>query len=136
MKRSRELYKRSRKTVVAIVLIHIAVPVFVNAVAGLLLVAIAKALYPADALHANSMITILQQLVQLPITILFSSLASVFTALLYWKLRLAGGETIKQAMVQFDHDAPDASGHKRPRTRARTPMRNPRTSSPARGSGR
>jgi hypothetical protein len=53
MKRSRELYKRSRKTVIAIVLIHIAVPVFVNAVAGLLLVAIAKALYPANALHGH-----------------------------------------------------------------------------------
>lgn len=129
MKRSRELYKRSRKTVIAIVLIHISVPVFVNAVAGLLLVAIAKALYPSNALHANSMITIVQQLVQLPITILFSSLASVVTALLYWKLRLAGGETMKQSMVQFDHDAPDASGFKRPRTRGRNSMRSNRSGS-------
>ncbi|HKO96161.1 MAG TPA: serine/threonine-protein kinase [Pyrinomonadaceae bacterium] len=129
MKRSRELYKRSRKTVIAIVLIHISVPVFVNVVAGVLLVAIAKALNPADALRANSMITIVQQLVQVPITILFSSLASVVTALLYWKLRLAGGETLKQSMVQFDHDAPDATGYKRPRTRTRTSMRTDRSGS-------
>lgn len=129
MKRSRALYKRSRKTVIMIVLIHIAVPVFVNAVAGLLLVAIAKALNPTDALHANSMITMVQQLVQLPITILFSSLASVVTALLYWKLRQAGGETMKQSIVQFDNESPDTPRPKRLRTRVRTSMRTHRSGS-------
>jgi hypothetical protein len=124
MKRSRELYKRSRRTVLAIVLIHIGVPLLMNAVAALLLVAVVKAFKPSGDLHANSIVTIVQQLISLPITIFFSSLASVVTALLYWKTRLAGGETMKQALLQFgDDDVVPGRGQKRLRTRARTSMR-------------
>ena len=127
MKRSRELYKRSRRTVIAIVLIHIGVPVLVNTVAALLIVAVVKALNPSGTLHSNSAVTIAQQLISLPITILFSSLASVVAALLYWKTRLAGGETMKQALLQFGpEDAPAGRAQTRPRTRARTSMRSGR----------
>jgi serine/threonine protein kinase len=127
MKRSRALYKRSRRTVIAIVLIHIGAPILMNTIAALLLVAVVKALNPAGELHANSIVTITQQLISLPITILFSSFASVVTALLYWKTRLAGGETMKQALLQFGtEDAPAGRGQKRPRTRARTPTRSRR----------
>ncbi|MDQ2920078.1 MAG: protein kinase, partial [Acidobacteriota bacterium] len=130
MKRSRALYKRSRRTVIAIVLIHIGAPVLMTTVAALLIVAVVKALNPAGTLHANSAVTIAQQFVSLPITILVSSLASVVTALLYWKTRLAGGETMKQALLQFGaEDAPAGRGQKRPRTRARTSMRTGRGSS-------
>jgi len=130
MKRSRALYKRSRRTVIAIVLLHIAAPFVINTVAALLIVAVVKALNPSGALHANSAVTITQQLVELPITILFSSLASVVTALLYWKTRLAGGETMKQALLQFGADgAPDGSGQKNLRTRARTSRRGRRSGS-------
>lgn len=124
LKRSRELYKRSRRTVFAIVLIHICVPIFVNIVAALLIVAVVKAVNPTGTLHANSAVTIAQQLVGLPITILLSSLASVVMALLYWKTRLAGGETMKQALLQFGaDDSPEGSGHKKLRPRARTSRR-------------
>ena len=127
MKRSRALYKRSRRTVVAIVLLHIGAPLFINTVAALLIVAVVKALNPTGTLHANSAVTIAQQLVALPITILLSSLASVVTALLYWKTRLAGGETMKQALVQFDAvDLPEGRGQKKLRTRARTSTRSRR----------
>jgi len=130
MKRSRELYKRSRRTVFAIVLIHVGVPVLMNTIAALLLVAVVKALNPSGTLHANSAVTIAQQLISLPITILFSSLASVVAALLYWKTRLAGGETMKQALLRFGPgDAPAGRAQKRPRTRARTSMRSGRGSS-------
>jgi uncharacterized membrane protein YGL010W len=124
MKRARELYKRSRRTVIAIVLIHIGAPILMNTVAALLLVAVVKAINPSGALHANSIVTIAQQLISLPITIFFSSLASVVTALLYWKTRLAGGETMKPALLQFDAGgAGIGRGQKRLGTRARTSMR-------------
>ena len=127
MKRARELYKRSRRTVIAIVLIHIGAPVLMTTVASLLLLAVWKALNPQGELHANSIVTILQPLISLPITIFFSSFASVVTALLYWKTRLAGGETMKQALVQFDgEDAGIGRGQKRLRTRSRTSIRTSR----------
>jgi serine/threonine protein kinase len=133
MKRSRALYKRSRKTVFAIVLLHIGAPLLINTVAALLIVAVVKALNPSGSLHANSAVTIAQQLISLPITILLSSLASVVTALLYWKTRLAGGETMKQALLQFDtEDVPEGPGQKRPRTRTRISMRGRRGSSSGR----
>jgi hypothetical protein len=99
-----------------------------NTIAALLLVAVVKALNPTGALHANSIVTIVQQLIALPITILFSSLASVVTALLYWKTRLAGGETMRQALTQFgDEYAPAGPGTSslltRPRTSSRTSRR-------------
>jgi serine/threonine protein kinase len=129
MKRSRALYKRSRRTVIAIVLIHFGAPLLVTTVAALLIVAVVKALNPTGSLHANSIVTISQQIISLPITILLSSIASVVTALLYWKTRLAGGETMKQALLQFDAaEALDGRGQKRLRTRARTSMRSGRDS--------
>jgi hypothetical protein len=128
MKRSRALYKRSRRTVWAIVLIHIGAPIFTTTVAALLIVAVVKALNPGAELHANSAVTITQQLINLPITILLSSLASVVTALLYWKTRQAGGETMKQALLRFDsEDAAHGPGQKSLRTRGRTSMRNRRS---------
>ena len=128
MKRSRELYMRSRPTVYAIVLIHLGTPMFLNAVAALLIVAVVKALNPSGSLHANSAVTIIQQLIQLPILILLSSLASVVTALLYWKTRLAGGETMQQTVLTFGEDEHStALSSKKLRTRARTSMRTHRS---------
>ena len=130
LKRSRELYMRARPTVYGIVLIHIGAPMFINSVAALLIVAVVKALNPSGTLHANSAVTIAQQLIQLPILILLSSLASVVTALLYWKTRLAGGETMKQALLQFSDDNLLTSRSPRKlRTRARTSMRTHRSGS-------
>ena len=128
MKRSRALYKRSRRTVIAIVLIHIGAPVLTQTVVALLIVAVAKALKPENDLHINSIVTMSQQIINLPITILLSSFASVVTALLYWKTRLAGGETMKQALLQFGaEDELAGRGQKRVRTRARTSMRSGRS---------
>ncbi|HVQ35895.1 MAG TPA: protein kinase [Pyrinomonadaceae bacterium] len=124
MKRSRELYQRSRKTVIAIVLIHIGVPLFLNSVAALLLVAVVQAIKPGSVLHVNSIVPMVQQFIQLPLTIFFSSLASVVTALLYWKTRLAGGERLKQALVQFSGEGVTTGrGKMGLTTRARTSMR-------------
>ena len=124
MKRSRALYKRSRRTVIAIVLLHIFAPLLINTAAALLIVAVVKALNPSGTLHANSAVTIAQQLVSLPITIFLSSLASVVTALLYWKTRQAGGETMKQELLKFEgEDLSEGPRPKRRRTRSRTSIR-------------
>ena len=121
MKRSRALYKRSRRTVYAIDAIHICAPALVGGISGVLLIALVKLFKPPGS-EAPEIFSIIQPLVSLPTTILFSSMASVVTALLYWKTRLAGGETMAQALAQFAEDEEAAgSGLKRTRTRLGTP---------------
>jgi hypothetical protein len=51
LKRSRALYKRSRRTVIAIVLIHIGAPILMTTVAALLIVAVVKALNPSVSIQ-------------------------------------------------------------------------------------
>ncbi|HXM35077.1 MAG TPA: protein kinase, partial [Pyrinomonadaceae bacterium] len=127
MKRSRALYKRSRRTVFAIVFIHIGAPILVASISAVLIVAMVKLFKPAES-QAPAIVSMIQPLVSLPITIFFSSLAAVVTALLYWKTRLAGGETMTQALVQFAEEEAATAGRglKRMRTRFATPMKSNR----------
>lgn len=126
LKRSRALYKRSRRTVFAIVLIHIGIPILVSVISALLIVAVVKAVRP-HANEAGAMVGMIQQLVILPTSIFFSSLASVVTALLYWKTRLAGGETMAQGLAQFAaEEGVTGGGPQGRRPRFGTPMKTSR----------
>jgi hypothetical protein len=130
MKRSRALYKRSRRTVIAIICVHVMVPFFVNLIAGLLIVAVVKALKPGELKPANNIVTMIQHVVSLPVTIIVSSIASVISALLYWKTRQAGGETLRDAISHFTRE--DASARRwqeRMRTRLQTIARTNRSGS-------
>ena len=127
MKRSYALYKRSRRTVIAIIFIHLLVPMIIGATTGLLIAAVAKAVSSGGLKHLVSIISMSQQIVSLPFTILLSSLASVVSALLYWKLRLAGGETLRQAFTQFaEEESPANKWQQKMRPKLSTPGRTTR----------
>lgn len=126
-KRSKALFKRSPWTVIAIVFIHVGIPILMGIITALLIALIIKAFKLGDNKGAVSLISQVQQVIQLPFTILLSSLASVVTALLYWKTRMAGGETLRQAFVQFaEEEAPASQWQQRMRTRLQTPTRTTR----------
>ena len=127
MKRSRALASRSIRTVIAIVSIHIGVPLLVSIIVSLIITAVAKAVSTEGLKGLVSIISMSQQIVSLPFTILLSSVASVVTALLYWKLRLAGGETLREAFAHFeDEEVPARKWQQRMRTRLNTPTRTTR----------
>jgi hypothetical protein len=127
MKRSHALFKRSRRTVIAIIFIHLVIPMIIGATTGLLIAAVAKAVSNEGLKGLVSIISMSQQIVSLPFTILLSSLASVVSALLYWKLRLAGGETLKQAFRQFaEEESPANKWQQKMRTGHSTPARTTR----------
>jgi hypothetical protein len=47
-----------------------------------------------------------------------TSFTAVVTALLYWKTRMAGGETLRQAFIQFaEEETPASKWQQRMRTR-------------------
>jgi serine/threonine protein kinase len=126
MRRARELYRRARRTVIAIVLLHLGAPILVSSVSALIIVAVVK-LFKPPANQFSTIVDMVQPLVSLPTTIFFSSLASVITALLYWKTRLAGGETMSQALAQFAEAEVGARGNlARIRTRLGTPLKTTR----------
>jgi serine/threonine protein kinase len=125
--RARELFNRSRRTVIAIVFIHFGIPVLMGIITSLLITAIFRAINPEAEKGIAKAVNLTQQLVQLPFTILLSSITSVVTALLYWKTRLAGGETLRDAFTQFMQEETSASRwQQRMRTRFHTPTRTTR----------
>lgn len=127
MKRSRALYKRSRRTVIAVIFIQMIVPFILSMISSLLLLAVVTALHGGELKGMAEIYGISQKLVTLPITILLTPLTSVVTALLYWKARLAGGETLRQAFIQFaEEEVPASKWQQRMRTRLHLPTRTTR----------
>jgi serine/threonine protein kinase len=127
MRRSRALFRRSRRTVIAIIFIHIGVPILIGMTTSLLIAAVAKAVSSGSMKGLVHVVSMSQQIVSLPFTILLSSIASVVTALLYWKLRLAGGETLREAFKQFaEEEAPASKWQQKMRPGLTTPARTTR----------
>lgn len=127
MKRSLALFRRSRRTVIAIIFIHIGVPMLVSIATAVLIALVAKAVSTSGMKGLVNVISMSQQLVSLPFTILLSSLASVVTALLYWKTRLAGGETLREAFLHFEEEeAPASDWQQKMRIRLQTPAKTSR----------
>ena len=124
MKRSRVLVRRSIRTVLPIVFVHICVPVLVSITIALIIAAVAKAVDTEGMKAIVSIVSLSQPIVALPFTILIGSLMSVVTALMYWKLRLAGGETMSDAFTQFEEiEAPASRWQQRMRPRLQTPTK-------------
>jgi hypothetical protein len=114
--RAKELTKRSRRTVVTVILIQLFIPFLMGAVIGFLAVSLIKAYNPGK-LHVNTFNNLFQ-LAQIPLTLVLASFSSIVTALLYWKTRLAGGETLKEAFMEFEEEEmPDRNWQKRMRER-------------------
>ncbi len=122
--RARQLFSRSRRTVIAIAFVHFGVPILMSIITTLLITAIFRAINPEAGKSAMKSVNLIQQIVQLPFIVLFGSLVSVVTALLYWKTRLAGGETLRDAFNHFMQEETSTSRwQQRMRTRFHTPTR-------------
>lgn len=116
-RRAKELSKRSRKTVATVILIQMAIPFVVAAILSFLAVSVGIAFNPGRKINAH-IFDLLFQLSFMPVTLLFASFGSIVTALLYWKTRLAGGETLKEVFREFeDEEMPDRNWQKRMRER-------------------
>ncbi|MEA2173671.1 MAG: serine/threonine protein kinase, bacterial [Blastocatellia bacterium] len=102
MRRAKELSKRSRRTVTTVVLLQMFAPIVTSIVIALLLGAIIKAL-DIHGSKANAFSS-LYQITFLPITIFIGSFGALLTALLYLKMRQAGGETPREVLGQLDDD--------------------------------
>lgn len=118
LKRSKALVKRSRFTVIMILLSQWAIPVCLSAVvagglsAGLKLAKVDNA--PMLAGRITSIIVAILNAVIVP-------LIATMTALLYLKTRQLGGETLKEALSQFEEeDVPRTKWQMRMRERLHT----------------
>ncbi|HEV7858269.1 MAG TPA: protein kinase [Pyrinomonadaceae bacterium] len=102
MRRAKELSKRSRRTVLTVVFIQLFAPILTSIAVALLIRAILIALEIKGS-KVNAFST-LYQITFLPITIFIGSFGALLTALLYIKMRQAGGETPREALGQFEED--------------------------------
>jgi serine/threonine protein kinase len=102
MRRAKELSKRSRRTVVTVVFIQLFAPILTSIAVALIIRAILVALEIKGS-KVNAFSTI-YQITFLPITIFIGSFGALLTALLYLKMRQAGGETPREVLGQFEED--------------------------------
>jgi serine/threonine protein kinase len=102
MRRAKELSKRSRRTVVTVVFIQLFAPILTSIAVALIIRAILVALEIKGS-KVNAFST-LYQITFLPITIFIGSFGALLTALLYLKMRQAGGETPREVLGQFEED--------------------------------
>jgi hypothetical protein len=113
MKRAKALAKRSKRTVIFIVLIHYGISIIflliTSAIVGTLV-----SNHMLDGIVAQR----IGEFIQIPINLLVVPLTSIMTGLLYLKMRLAGGEDLNETLTQFeDQDAPQTNWQKRMRER-------------------
>jgi hypothetical protein len=99
--RSKELSKRSRRTVWAIVFVIMIVPFIAAPLLSFLIAGAVRMLKLPEPLHMTSIIHLV---IWTPIYFVIVSLSAVITALLYLKTRQAGGETLREALARFDLD--------------------------------
>ena len=119
-RRAKELAARSRRTVVTVILLQLFTP-FAVAVAVAFFAAVTAKAFSSGQLHVRTFVPLFNtifQLSQMPLIFLLGSFSSIVTALLYWKTRLAGGETLREAFREFeDEELPDRNWQKRMRER-------------------
>ena len=110
LKRANELSRRSRRTVIALLLIQFLLPMLMGAVVGFLTVKF-KGPDVHVASQASSRLAPLFNIITVP-------LISITTALLYLKMRQIGGETFKETLEQFENvEAPRTNWQQRMRRR-------------------
>jgi serine/threonine protein kinase len=115
LKRSKALVKRSRRTVILILLFQWAIPAFTASVVGALL---SMGLKLSKMPHAPLLSTRITAIIIVALNALIVPLIATLTALLYLKTRQIGGETLREALSQFEEeDAPRAKWQMRMRER-------------------
>jgi hypothetical protein len=112
LKRANELSRRSRRTVIALLVINFTLPLVMGAIVGYLSVKM-----KGGNLHVSTNSQVYGRLVPL-FNIITVPLISITTALLYLKMRQLGGETFKETIEQFENvEAPRSRWQERMRKR-------------------
>jgi serine/threonine protein kinase len=120
LKRANELSRRSRRTVIALLLINFLLPILVNGIFTLIATAaiIVGARFNPQA--ANRIALFFQSAAHFAslFNIIVVPLISITTALLYLRMRQIGGETFKETLEQFENvEAPRTKWQQRMRQR-------------------
>ena len=114
LKRSRALVKRARLTVMAVIFVQWAIPFITSLITMALIGGFLKLILNVERAPelANKIVGVITAL----LNVLFIPLISTLTALLYLKTRQIGGETLREALSQFEEeDAPRSKWQQRMR---------------------
>ncbi len=118
LKRSKQLVRRSRRTVIVILLFQWAIPAFTAALVG---GGLSTALTLLKVQHAALLSARITSIVVVILNTVIVPLIATLTALLYLKTRQIGGETLKEAISQFEEeDVPRTKWQMRMRERVHT----------------
>jgi serine/threonine protein kinase len=119
IRRSKDLVKRARGTVIAIILIQYLMPSIASA---LLVAAFGNSQIVVRVGAGADLPSKIESLIGTALNILFIPLLSTLTALLYLKVRQLGGETLKEALSEFEaEETPRRKWQQRMRERLHTP---------------
>ena len=112
IKRSKSLVKRSRRTVIAILIIQYAIPIIASSI---MLSAFGLA---TEAMRSKDYGRVAAQVIGTVLNVFFIPLIAIMTALLYLKVRQLGGERLKDVLDQFEQEeVPQTRWQKRMRER-------------------
>ena len=112
MKRSKQLAKRSIKTLIFITLIQYGIPLVASIIISLWMSALTQ------MGHLSPIPQRISELLRTPFMVLMIPLISIMNALLYLKMRDIGGENWQEPLSQFEEqDAPQTKWQKRMRER-------------------
>lgn len=107
MKRSRSLVRRVRRTAILILIIQFFIPMITSFVVSLFISLIANRMGYKQMRGSDSGIS---ELIRMVLNLFIIPLISIMSSLLYLKARQAGGETLDEAIGQFEEE--DVSGSK------------------------
>jgi hypothetical protein len=114
LKRSTALVKRARFTVMAIIFVQFVIPFITALISMALIGGFLKLILKVEG--APDLAKRIVEVITAFLNVLFIPLVSTMTALLYLKTRQIGGETLKEALSQFEEeDAPRSKWQQRMR---------------------
>ncbi len=118
IRRSKTLVKRSRRTVIAILFLQYIIPMLAGSLVMAVLLNFFKGM-PKGQANLFSQIT---EVFTTLLNVLLVPLIATLSALLYLKTRQMGGETLREALSQFEEeDVPQSNWQRRMRERLQTP---------------
>jgi serine/threonine protein kinase len=118
LKRSKALVKRARRTVIVILFIQWLIPTIIASAAAAF---IAVTLKMSSAEHARLLTARITGIMTAALNMFFVPFIATLTALLYLKTRQIGGETLKEALSEFEEeDVPRTKWQMRMRERLQT----------------
>lgn len=118
LKRSKTLVKRARRTVIVILFIQWLIPTIIASAAAAF---IAVTLKMSSAEHARLLTARITGMMTAALNMFFVPFIATLTALLYLKTRQIGGETLKEALSEFEEeDVPRTKWQMRMRERLQT----------------